>query len=189
MSRSSIIRPKKARVFVGCEGKSEVEYVRFIGVHCDLAKLPVHIVADNLAPHGDPLSRVEAAIKRIKHLERSRDIFKIRCILLDDDQNDQALQRTANAKQLAQKHSISVIWQSPNHEAMLLRHFKGHADDRPQTSAIAEQKLKAIWPEYKKPMERRELGKRLDADALKRATGVEPDLKRFFTRLGLIDLD
>jgi RloB-like protein len=189
MSRSSIIRPRKARVFVGCEGKSEFEYVRFISLLCDQAKLPVHIVADNLAPQGDPLARVETAIKRIKHLELSRDIFAFRCILLDDDQNDQALQRAAKAKQLAQQNAISLIWQSPNHEAMLLRHFEGHTNDRPQTSAIAEQQLKAVWPEYTKGMERREIGKRLDIDTLKRATGVEPDLGRFLTQLGLIYLD
>jgi hypothetical protein len=47
--------------------------------------------------------------------------------------------------------------------------------------------LKKVWPTYDSPMEKRDLAKTIDLDALKRATAVEPDLLKFCVRLGLID--
>jgi hypothetical protein len=181
------LRPLRQRIFVGCEGLSEVGYIAFIRNVAEDQQLPIHLEIKNLAPAGDPFDRVNEAVKRIARLEHNREKFSARFVILDDDQNSQAPERAGNAKQLAQQNSISLIWQSPCHEAILLRHFQGHANDRPPTSAIAEQQLKSIWPEYTKPMERRDIGKRLDIDALKRATAVEPDLFKFLARLGLIN--
>ena len=186
MSQARRIRPLRERIFVGCEGKSEAGYISLIGEIAKTAGLPVHLEIINLAPAGDPQSRVEAAVKSIAERERNREKFAFRFVILDDDQNAQSPQRAATAKQMAQSNSISLIWQSPCHEAILLRHFAGHTNDRPPTSALAELQLKAVWPDYAKGMERRDVGKRMDLDALKRAASVEPDLLQFLKRLGVI---
>jgi RloB-like protein len=183
------LRPRRTTVFVGCEGKSEVAYIRLVQVLCDKASLAVHITPHDLGSQGEPLSRVRAAIRKIKHHEMSREKFTARFILLDDDQTVKEPQRAQQATALAQKNDISLIWQSPCHEAMLLRHFETHTNDRPASSAIADRQLKAVWPEYLKPMERRDLERKIGFDAVLRVARVEKGLHAFLTRLGLITLD
>jgi len=73
----------------------------------------------------------------------SREKFAARFILLDDDQTVKEPQRAQQAKALAKKNDISLIWQCPCQEAMLLRHFETHTNDRPASSAIADRQLKS----------------------------------------------
>jgi RloB-like protein len=181
-------RAPKERIFVGCEGKSEMAYVALIRLFCENAGLRVHLVPIDLDA-GDPLSRVEEALRRINDQQRNRENFAARFILLDDDQTVRHPQRALQAKDLAQKNDISLIWQSPCHEAMLLRHFETHTNDRPASSAIADRQLKTVWREYLKPMERRDLERKIGFDAVLRVAKVEQGLFAFLTRLGLITLD
>jgi hypothetical protein len=46
----------------------------------------------------------------------------------------------------------------------------------------------ALWPEYTKGADRRELGKRLDLQAVYRVAKVEPELAEFLIRIGLVPL-
>jgi hypothetical protein len=60
-------------VYIGCEGASEVGYVGFLQDLIRNANLPVHLHVDELGPGtGDPLSRIEMAVLRLKQLERKR---------------------------------------------------------------------------------------------------------------------
>lgn len=90
-----------------------------------------------------------------------------------------------DAERLAQEHGIKLIWQEPCHEALLLRHLSGHAEDRPPTCRNAAGMLKAVWPEYGKPMSAAGLSQRVDLAGLRRAAAVEPGLKEFLDDIGL----
>jgi RloB-like protein len=187
MSRPRHLRPQRRRIFVGCEGLSEVGYISLIRQFADVRQLPIHIQIINLAPAGDPLSRVEQALKHIAKLERNREKFSGRYLILDDDQIAQQPARAATAIGLAGQHFLSLIWQTPCHEALLLRHFDGHSNDRPPTTILAGQQLRAVWPEYGKGMDRQRLSQSIDMPSVIRAAGVEAGLLQFFDDIGLLE--
>ncbi len=187
MRRARHLRPQRRRIFVGCEGLSEVGYISLVRQFAEQRNLPIHIEIVNLAPAGDPLSRVEQAIKRIAKLERNREKFSCCYLILDDDQIAQQPARAETAIGLAGQHCLSLIWQTPCHEALLLRHFDGHANDRPPTTALSGQQLHAVWPEYGKGMDRQHLGHKLDMPSVIRASGVEARLAGFLNDIGLLE--
>jgi hypothetical protein len=157
-----------------------------IGDIVNVNKLPIHLKPVDLSPAGDPLARVEKAIRLINDHRRKRVDFAARFILLDSDQAALEPERAATAKQLANKNEIVLVWQNPCHEALLLRHWPDQHTKRPATSEDSERFLKKMWPEYNKPMERRDIAAKIDIAALKRAATVEPELRQFLIRLGLL---
>lgn len=187
MRRQRHLRPQRRRIFIGCEGLSEVGYMSLIRHFADVRQLPIHVGIVNLAPAGDPLSRVEQAVIRIAKLERNREKFFSRYLILDDDQTAQQPARAKAAIGLAHQHSLLLIWQTPCHEALLLRHFDGHTNDRPPTTALAGQQLRALWPDYGKGMERQGLSKKLDMPSVIRAAGAEAGLLQFLNDIGLLE--
>ena len=181
-------RPERKPIFVGCEGQSEVGYIAFISDLAENARLPVFIKPVLLSPAGDPLARVEKAIRLIDNNRRKRIAYVERFILMDNDQIALVPDRAEKARELAKEHRISIIWQRPCHEAILLRHFAGHEAKRPTTSAGSGRQLLKLWPVYKKPMSRGSIANILDHDAVRRAGTVEQELKAFLVAVGLIAL-
>ena len=179
-------RPERKPIFVGCEGQSEVGYIAFISDLAENARLPVFIKPVLLSPAGDPLARVEKAIRLIDDNRRKRIAYVERFILMDGDQITLAPDRAERAKVLASEHRISIIWQHPCHEALLQRHFAGHEAKLPTTAAISEKQLQKLWPAYSKPMSRVSLATKLDHHAVCRAATVEQELMAFLVAVGLI---
>lgn len=174
-------------MYLGCEGDSERAYGQILNDLLRAANRPVHLLVDPLVPGaGDPLTRVERALKRLPRLETQRSRFHLKAILMDSDQAKDAPQRAARAAQLAAQHRIMIIWQNPCHEALLLRHMPGCAKRSPQTSADAERDLTQVWPEYRKPMTRAGLARRIDLDRVRQAAGVESELRAFLNAVGLL---
>jgi hypothetical protein len=106
--------------------------------------------------------------------------------LMDSDQVDADSRRRQQAERCAQDLGVRIIWQEPCHEAMLLRHLDGFAQNRPQTSAAAAAMLKTAWPEYRKPMTKIQLARRIDLNAVQRAAAVEPVLSAFLRDITLL---
>jgi len=185
MNRRRAFIPQRTPMFVGCEGQSEAAYMALVAGLARQAGLPVHIEVQELTPGaGDPLARVIMAIDRIERARRRRGAFARSFILLDDDQRDLDRGRAADAQRRAAEAGITLVWQSPCHEALLLRHLPGCATRRPQDSAGAAQALLREWPAYRKPMSRVALAARLDLDALRRAADAEPELHAMFATFG-----
>ncbi len=155
--------PQKRPVYIGCEGASEVSYAGFLQDLLRDAGLPVHLVIEELDPGaGDPLSRIEMAVRRLAHLRRTRAAPTERFALLDSDQAGRDRPRADRARTLANQHNIIILWQRPCFESLLLHHVDGRAAHRPPDSPTAQRELVRSWPDYRKPMTRAALSRRLD---------------------------
>lgn len=178
--------PQKRPVFIGCEGSSEASYAAFLQRLILVAGLPVHLVIQELCPGaGDPLDRVELAVKKLIALRKRRVEPRERFVLLDFDQAARDAARASRAAQIARNNDIEIVWQRPCFEAVLLRHLDGKSSHRPPDSPTALRALKQSWSDYSKPMPSAQLAKRLDLLAVRRAASVEPELLKLLRCIGL----
>ena len=106
--------------------------------------------------------------------------------LLDADQAARDPQRAERARRTAADNNITIIWQDPCFEAVLLRHLDGKTGHRPPDTPGAVKALQKEWVEYAKPMSRANLAKRIDRAAVLRAAAVEPELEALLRCLDLI---
>jgi hypothetical protein len=187
MSRRRPVIPRRRPIFLGCEGESEQGYGQFLNDLAREADLHVHIEVVNLSPGaGDPVSRMQRARKEVEHRQRSRVEFDLKAALLDSDQIGNDPQRREMAEIIARESGIEIIWQSPCHEALLLRHFEGFEHRRPATKAEIATMLRQVWPSYQKPMTRLQLGKTLGLAHVRRAGQSEPALLAFLRRISIL---
>lgn len=174
-------------VYVGCEGASEVGYAGFLQDLIRDAGLSVHLHVEELGPGaGDPLSRIELAVLRLKRLQKKRSAPQERFAFLDLDQAERDPHRADQARALAVDNKITIIWQRPCFEAMLLRHLAGKSANRPPDTPLAIKALEKEWADYKKPMTRANLARRIDREAVLRAAGVEDELRTLLRCIGIL---
>lgn len=179
--------PQRRPIFIGCEGESEVAYAGLLQALVQEAKLPVVLAVSNLGRGaGDPFARVQFAVKRLYRLAQTRIAPKERSILLDGDQAADDPGRAEQARDLAARHAIRIIWQEPCFEALLLRHLPDCETLRPPDTPKALDLLKKRWPDYRKALPRDAIAKQIDLAAVLRAAEVEPDLRRLLSCIGLI---
>lgn len=178
-------RPKifrRKRFFVGCEGESEQGYAALLQMFANEEKLHVHIVAKVMTRAGDPLAMAERAVATIRQEERSsKPAFVDRFLQFDTDLIGQSPDRDANMARVAEGAGLNLIRQERCFESFLLRHFAGHEHDHPATSAEALNRLRAVWPEYKKGTSAHDLAKRIQLEDARRA--AENPLNADFTVL------
>ena len=186
MRRRAHHRPERKPIFVGCEGQSEVGYIAFISDLAEAARLPVFIKPIALTSAGDPLARVEKAIRLIDDNRKKRIAYAACFILMDSDQIVRAPERAAQAKVCAVENKISIIWQNPCHEALLLRHFAGRETKCPQTAVQSDRQLVKAWPGYRKAMSKQDIAQVLSLECVGRAAAVEHELKSFLNCIGLV---
>lgn len=184
--RGTMVSPRTP-IFLGCEGESEQAYGRFLNDIVRDSGLPFHIEVVNLNPGaGDPLARIRRAVKEIKRRSERRAEFRFKTVLMDSDQIDGNVQRRQQVEALAADHDISIIWQQPCHEAFLLRHFEGHFNQMPATSALARVALQQVWPEYQKPMTSLQLSRKISIDGVRRIANINVALETFLRQIRLL---
>jgi len=177
--------PQRKPVFIGCEGESEQAYAGRLQDLVAQQDLHVHLHIELLRA-GDPLARLELAVRKLAHLRRTRGTFPDRFVLLDTDQLALSPTRAQQAVAFAADNAIKIVWQEPCFEALLLRHLPGHAARRPPNNRATQIALLQDWPDYRKPMSRAELASRLDLDSVLRAAAVEKDLSLLLKCIGLV---
>lgn len=171
--RRSII-VQRTVIFFGCEGESEQGYGQLLNDFLRAANIPIHLEVVNLNPGaGDPIARLRRAEKVIARRRRRRSVFKGKLVLMDSDQVDDDAHGRQQAEQLADQLGVRIIWQQPCHEALLLRHLDGYEHNRPPTKQAAANALRAAWPEYRKPMTKNGLSRRIGIREVRRAASVE----------------
>jgi hypothetical protein len=179
--------PRRKPIFLGCEGDSEQAYGQFLNELAREAHLHIHIEVVNLSPGaGDPVSRMRRARKEVEHRQRKRTEFAFAAVLLDSDQIDNDLRRREIAETIGRESGIDIIWQSPCHEALLLRHFEGFEQRRPAVKTEIGAMLHQVWPGYQKPMTRMQIVKTLGIAHVRRAAQNEPALLFFLRRIGIM---
>ena len=186
MRRRRLVIPQRRRVYLGGEGESERGYGALVGRLLESRRRDVHLHVDLLRPGGgDPLALVELARRRIAEGERkSESPYVHRAVLIDADRLGQSPLRDAQVSLIAQGARIQIIWQSPCHEALLLRHLEGCQQLRPPTSPLALAELQQRWPEYVKGMPALRPSDRIDHAALQRVLEVEAELAAFLANIG-----
>jgi hypothetical protein len=176
-------------VLIGCEGASEASYAAFLQEIVRAGNIPVALKIEQLSPGaGDALSRMTLLMKKISEHRRRGTTFgkEDRFALLDFVQAANGQNRTQQADALAAQHSVSIVWQRPSFEALLLRHCDGQLDRQFASPELAFSELKRLWPDYEKPMPRLKLAKRVDLAKVIRLSAREPSLAKMLRRLGLI---
>jgi hypothetical protein len=138
--------PLRRQIFVGCEGKSEAGYVALLQDFAKSLNLPIYLNIKELAPGaGDPLARVEVAVRLIKQESDARLAPATSFMLLDEDQTVLAPARAETARQLAAQKNIRIVWQRPCFEPVLLRHLPGCHTRRPPDTPGADAALQREW--------------------------------------------
>ena len=182
MRRPRIIE-RRARIFVGCEGESEQAYGVFLQRLADNAGLKVHIVTKNLQPAGDPLALAEKATHFFDK-ENRKAPFLGKAIMLDADRLSEPSNRGHQALELLKRERFATIWQRPDHEGLLLRHFAGHEHDDPPRG-MSMPPLQSLWPGYHKNMAAADLQRQLTLEHVKRAARVTTELMSLLAMIGL----
>lgn len=177
---------RRSRIFLGCEGESEQGYGVLLQRLADSAELKVHIVIKNLQPAGDPLALVEKAIRQFKK-DSQKAPFIGKAIMLDADRLDEPRDRGLRALDLLTREQFTAVWQRPDHEGLLLRHFPGHEHDSPPRGRSMAS-LQAVWPGYHKNTAAADLQRQLSLDHVTRAARVTPELLSFLRLIGLCEL-
>ncbi|MFT4181144.1 MAG: RloB domain-containing protein [Rhizobium sp.] len=185
MKRKRAHIPIRTPIFLGCEGESEQGYGAFLNDIVRARDLAFHIEVVNLNPGaGDPLARVKKAVQEIKKRSQRRAEFSYRALMMDDDQIAGSVQKRQAVESLATENDISIIWQSPCHEAFLLRHFAGRQNANPPDSATSLTNLRQEWENYQKPMGRLEISRHIEFAGVERVSNQHASfaaLLRFLT--------
>lgn len=174
---------RRSRIFLGCEGESEQGYGVLLQRLADIAELKIHIVIKNLQPAGDPLALAEKAVRQFEK-DREKAPFIGKAIMLDADRLEEPRDRGLRALELLTREQFTAVWQRPDHEGLLLRHFSGHEKDNPPRGA-AMASLQAIWPDYQKNTAATDLQRNLTLDHVTRAARVTPELMSLLRLIGL----
>lgn len=182
---SAPIIKRRTRFFLGCEGKSEVSYARAIEEIAKDEGLPITFDVSRF-DGGDPSVIAASAISSAAEKESEIDPFKAKALLLDIDRLDEKNRQDSDriVKQLKDNDFIT-IWQKPDHEGFLLKHFSGYEDNRPP-KGLSMKALQKAWPDYRKGMTRRDYIKNITIDDVKRAAGKNSDLESFLRAIGLM---
>ena len=182
MKRRRPVRPQHKPVFIGCEGKSEYSYAALLGhLARQSSGFRIHVTAHTLQPGaGDPLELVLKADRIAREIERRRSTFMLKALLLDRGDAAKCAAAVENARKLG---FGLLVWQDPDHEALLLRHLPKCQALRPPRGASMAALLRE-WPDYVKGMSRQQLSARIGLPEVRAAAAVEPDLQALLEKLG-----
>ena len=176
---------KRRRFFLGCEGKSEKGYGQFVQEIALEKSLNITFEIFQCSG-GDPSVVVNNAISGCAEEDSADYPFKGRFLFVDSDRlediPDEDVTRLMN---LLSQNNFVAIWQNPDHEGFLLRHFSGHENDCPPRGHSLKA-LQSVWPDYRKGMTRRDYIKNIKIDDVKRAAGKNSDLESFLRAIGLM---
>ena len=178
--------PLRKRFFLGCEGESERSYVKFL---YDLAKSKdkaVHLDAQ-LLREGDPLSRIEFAIKIVKKSEIEHGRYSAKFVILDHDQYGLDPRRTRRAEDISKENEIAIVWQRPDHEGFLCRHFEHLRDRQILNKREATSTLEVAWPNYEKNQTAIQIQKILSIKHVLGAADTLPEFKRLLAAIGFLE--
>ncbi len=179
--RQRLIQPRRS-FFIAGEGQSERPFARFLQHLCDEAGLHVHL---DIKPQdgGGAVAVIEQA-RRWLERNRSRRDYRARLVLLDHDRIEAEPQEGTKAQAAAARYKLTIIFQNPNLEGLLVRLHKGQEQRKIRASDSASE-LRKIWPEYQKPSTAEQLRQRFTLDDVRRAAIHDKHLRKLLEVIGL----
>ena len=180
--RRSVAR--RRRIFVAAEGDGEQSLARWLQALCEDAGLHLHFDIA-VAGGGDTRTVVEFAVDRRRRRNDSRSRDSGALVFLDADRlaADRAAGR--DPETVPGIGDLRPVYLRPNLEGLLVRLHPGR-EARFPAEDDAEGRLRALWPDYRKPMPAAALRGRFGPDDLRRAAGHDPDLRNALRLLGLL---
>ena len=175
---------RRKRIFVAAEGDGEQALARWLQALCDDRGLHLHLDIA-VAGGGDTRWIVEFAVDRRRRRNDSRMRDSGALVLLDADRlaADRAAGR--DPETVPGLGDLRPVYLRPNLEGLLLRLHRGREGQFP-AAEDAESRLRALWPDYDKPMPASALRDRFGPEDLRRAAAHDPDLRDALTLLGLL---
>lgn len=180
--KSSSKQFQRKRILVGCEGESEKSYITALSRLLDEKHKKIHLDPVCL-DGGDFLYLVERCEEHLVKVARNRDSYQLKMLLLDTDRLGQNVKRDDAAKKKAASLSLSLIWQNPCHEALLLNHFSGFEKYAPKGVQDARTKLRSQWTSYTKGLPARTLLQKLTRENILAAGERNVEFFNFLTEI------
>ena len=175
---------RRRRIFAAAEGPGEQSLARWLQALCDDRGRHVHLDIA-VAGGGDTRSVVEFAVdrRRRRNEQRMRDSGAL--VFLDADRlaADRAAGR--DPETVPGLGDLRPVYLRPKLEGLLVRLHPGREAHFPAADD-AESRLRALWPDYQKPMPAAALQDRFGVDDLRRAADHDPDLCDALRLLGLL---
>ncbi len=132
------------------------------------------------------MALVKCALQlRAESRKRAGEGHRHSVLLIDTDRLYDNSERSRNAMKIAQGQNLDLIRQEPSFEAVLLRLHDGHEQVRPPNPATALAQLRAIWREYRKPVNRQQLSTHFGLADLHRLADIDGEICRLLETLGL----
>lgn len=176
--------PLRKRFFVGCEGESERSYVKFLSDLSKTQNKAVHLDS-HILKEGDPLSRLQLAIKIIKRSEAKHGPYSAKFVFCDFDQYELAPARTQLAESRCKENGIKMIWQRPDHEGLLCRHFDRLRNRQLLNKRESFAALQQAWPNYEKNQTAQQIQRVLSMENVLGAAQALPDFKELIVCIGM----
>lgn len=173
----------KRAIYVACEGKSEVGYVRWLNRLADAKGVPVALTAHDMKG-GAPAVIADSAIRFLRSGAGGLRTYRGKYLFLDSDLAVNTQNELDRAVQIVKKHSFGIVWQQVCHEWFLLKHFAGTEDRNPPTANSCEIALRSVWPTYRKGLDATKYERQLSLEHLARARGNLPELDAFLNDIG-----
>ena len=168
----------KRPIFVACEGKSELGYIRWLNRLAGARDVPIAISGRDMKG-GDPEKMACKAVRVLQQVAGGPTTYLRRYLLLDCVRSAEARHKMERARRIAEENTISLIWQPICHECFLIKHFAETEDRKPPTAIACEATLRGVWPAYRKGLDATEYEKQLSIGHLSRARANLPDLDAF----------
>ena len=175
---------QRTNFFLACEGESEYSYVKFLDSLADKhSRKRVHLDPFVINGGGNPNRILEQSEEKYESKLRNKiGGYKKKLILMDSDIYQRCSSNIRNefVRQLNAK-KFGVIWQKPDHEGFLIRHFSNSVT--PRLGHTVDQ-LQKFWPNYHKNMPVEDIEKKLDINCVKLASNSVPEFKKFLKAIG-----
>lgn len=185
MSNASAKGPR-VRFFLACEGESEYSYVKFLNGLADKhSSKHVHLDPFVINGGGNPHTTLERS--RTKYEAEAKKVKKLggyeeKLILMDEDTYQKFSSNDKREfKRKLKKEKFGIIWQRPDHEGFLIRHFSNSVT--PRLGHTMDQ-LQKFWVNYNKNMSVIDIESRLDIRCVKFASNSVPEFKKFLKTIG-----
>jgi len=178
------MRPIKARIFVGCEGKCEIAFITWLQKICDAEGRSIYLDKAE-AGGGDTLAIVQECLQLQSRGWRQRGAYVRSLVILDRDRVAGDGERGRRAVATAERAGFLLVFSKPNMEGLLLRLFPTHEQDDPPAGRTFDE-LRRSWPDYRKPPITAELERRFSVDDLRRAARFDEDLAALLRAIGIL---